>query len=157
MYKDPTAGTIPENPEQLQKIQRRQREAADSSEAVYNSYQDAKEKGTQAQVQILGGIMKGQPLATLFLIAARSLADLTGNAGFYTQCREGLREIYAIGLEDPDARENEADEIRQRIDKLETLKAAAPPGAYRFIDKALRQHRAELERLTAERKPRIEN
>lgn len=135
---------------QLQKIQRRQEEAAARSTAVYTEYQDAKTRSTQAQVKILGEMMKGEPLTKLFLMAAEAIADLTGNQGFKTQCKEGIEQIYASALEDPDAEANEAEKVRARLEKLKAAKERAPEGQYNFIAKAIRQHEAELNRLTAE-------
>ena len=135
---------------QLQKIQRRQKEAAARSTAVYTEYQDAKTRSTQAQVNILGAMMKGEPLAKLFLLAADTIADLTGNKGFKTQCKEGIEQIYASALEDPDAEANEAEKVRARLEKLKAARERAPEGRYNFIAKAIRQHEAELTRLTKE-------
>lgn len=135
----------------LYREQKEQRAAADQAASVYKEYQNAIKTVSSLEAEILNGLAAGENIAALFLKAARALSLLTGNRLFYDQIVEDIGSVYGYALQDHAAAELERDNIKQRLQKLEQA-AAAPDNPNRDnINRAIRAHRAQLERITGTR------
>ena len=83
----------------------------------------------------------------LILAVTMVLSLLTGNGLLYEQAAADIGTIYGYALRDPAAAELEAESVRERLRRLEAA-AEANPGSAEDIARAIRAHRAQLERLT---------
>lgn len=152
--KAPEETTAPEaqEPEQPQgnplfREQQRQRENAEQAATVYGAHQAAIKKVSSTEAAILKGLAAGENIAALFLKAVEGLSLLTGNRLLYEQAAADIGTIYGYALQDPAAAELEAENVRERLKRLEAA-AEANPGSAENIARAIRAHRAQLERLT---------
>ena len=152
--KAPEETTAPEaqEPEQPQsnplfREQQRQRENAEQAATVYEAHQAAIKKVSSTEAAILKGLAAGENIAALFLKAVEGLSLLTGNRLLYEQAAADIGTIYGYALQDPAAAELEAENVRERLKRLEAA-AEANPGSAENIARAIRAHRAQLERLT---------
>lgn len=130
--------------------QERQRENAEQAATVYAAHQAAIRKVGRIEAEILKGLAAGENIAALFLKAVEGLSLLTGNGLIYEQAAADIGTIYGYALQDPAAAELEAGNVRERLTRLEAA-AAANPGSAENIARAIRAHRAQLERLTGAR------
>ena len=149
----PEAQETPEQPQgnPLFREQQRQQENAEQAATVYEAHQAAIKKVSSTEAAILKGLAAGENIAALFLKAAEGLSLLTGNGLFYEQAAADIGSVYGYALQDPAAAELEAENIRERLRRLEAA-AEANPGSAENIARAIRAHRAQLERLTAAEK-----
>ena len=138
----PEAQEIPEKPQgnPLFREQQRQRENAEQAATVY-------EKVSSTEAEILKGLAAGENIAALFLKAVKGLSLLTGNGLLYEQAAADIGTIYGYALRDQAAAELEAANVRERLKRLEAA-AATGSGDTDNIARAIRAHRAQLERLT---------
>lgn len=127
--------------------QQRQRENAEQAATVYEAHQAAVKKVRSTEAAILKGLAAGENIAALFLKAVEGLSLLTGNRLLYEQAAADIGTIYGYALQDPAAAELEAGNVRERLKRLEAA-AEANPGSAENIARAIRAHRAQLERLT---------
>lgn len=115
---------------------------------VYRRQQEAIKQTEQIQADIAKGIRNGESMTTLFLLAVKGLSLATGNSVLYTQAAADVKAIYGRGLHDPGAREIEAAEIKERLQKLETAeRAATDSGDRERIGAAIKRHRELLQEL----------
>ena len=120
--------------------QQRQRETAEQAATVYAAHQAAAKKVSSIEAEILKGLAAGENIAALFLKAVKGLSLLTGDGLLYD----------GYALQDPEAAELEAENVRERLTRLEAA-AAANHGNADNIARAIRAHRAQLEHLTGAR------
>ena len=145
----PEAQETPEQPQSnpLFREQQRQRENAEQAATVYEAHQAAIKKVSNTEAEILKGLAAGENIAALFLKAVEGLSLLTGNALLYEQAAADIGTIYGYALRDPAAAELEAESVRERLRRLEAA-AIDNPDSAENIARAIRAHRAQLEKLT---------
>lgn len=127
--------------------QQRQRENAEQAATVYQAHQAAVKKVGGIEAEILKGLAAGENIAALFLKAVKGLSLLTGNGLLYDQAAADIGSVYGYALQDQAAAELEAENVRERLKRLEAA-AATGGGKTDNIARAIRAHRAQLERLT---------
>ena len=131
----------------LYREQQRQKENAEQVATVYKAHQAAVKKVGSIEAEILKGLSAGENIAALFLKAVEGLSLLTGNGLLYEQAAADIGTIYGYALRDQTAAELEAANVRERLKRLEAA-AATGSGDTDNIARAIRAHRAQLERLT---------
>lgn len=136
---------------QAQEKRRTGQQESTGAADIYKRQQEAIKRTELIQTDILKGIRKGESMTALFLKAAEGLALATGNSVFYTQAAADVKAIYGHALADPGAREIEAAEIRQRLQKLETAEREASGSDKERIKAAIQRHRELLQELTAQK------
>lgn len=131
----------------LYREQQRQKENAEQAATVYQAHQAAIKNVGSIEAEILKGLAAGENIAYLFLKAVKGLSMLTGNGLLYEQAAADIGTIYGYALRDQAAAELEAANVRERLKRLEAA-AATGSGDTDNIARAIRAHRAKLERLT---------
>lgn len=132
----------------LYREQQEQRHAAEQAAAVYREYQSAIKTVSSLEADILKGLAAGDNIAALFLKSIKALSLLTGNRLFYDQAAADIGSIYGYALQDPAAAALELENVKQRLNRLEQVAAAPNTPNRENINRAIRAHRAQLERLT---------
>lgn len=150
-HEPPTPQAEPEKPQAQGTLARRQQEekdAQDRAREVYRKHQEAVKRTEQIRTAILKGITAGESMTRLFLLATEGLSLATGDTMLHTQAAADVRAIYGHGLQDAGAREIEAAEIRQRLERLKAAERAATDGADRNrIARAIRRHGELLQQI----------
>ena len=144
----PEAQETPEQPQgnPLFREQQRQQENAEQAATVYAAYQAAIKKVSSTENAILTGLAAGENIAALFLKAVEGLSLLTGNRLLYEQAAADIGTVYGYALQDLAAAALEAANVKKRLSRLEAA-AEANTGNADNIARAIRAHRAQLERL----------
>lgn len=119
---------------------------------VYKTYQENIRKSAGLTSEILKGAQVAENSYSLLLKACKVISLMTGDTVFYSSMDSVIRNVYGIGLQEPQPIELELEQIRDRLKKLgeaQEREQAHPEARERIADsiKAHQRRAAELERL----------
>ncbi|MGI6227202.1 MAG: hypothetical protein ACOYJ1_13210 [Peptococcales bacterium] len=104
-------------------------------------------KSEHLKIEINKGIQAGQPIYKLLLKSIECISLMTGDKIFYTMSKDNLQTIYEI-LGEPEAKEIESQEVRSRLNKLNTAyELEADTRAKQRIKNAIKAHQEKLNKL----------
>ena len=110
-------------------MSREERRAADDRQRAERAFQQLAEirrTSGPARAEILRGIQRAEPLASLLLTACRSIATMTGDAAFAERAAADILTVYGKGLQQPEALTTEAEQCERRAALLAERLDAAP-------------------------------
>lgn len=112
---------------------------------VYKEYQNNIRTSSQLNTEIIKGLQAGEDIYRLFLKAIKSISLMTSDNVIYTVAERDIREIYGIGLQEPQPLKIELEQVAERLAKLE--RAEAEHNGLN-ISKAIQMHRSKIAELT---------
>lgn len=112
---------------------------------VYKEYQNNIRTSSQLNTEIIKGLQAGEDIYRLFLKAIKSISLMTSDNVIYTIAERDIREIYGIGLQEPQPLKIELEQVAERLAKLE--KAEAEHNGLN-ISRAIKMHRTKVAELT---------
>lgn len=119
---------------------------------VYKTYQENIRKSVGLTSEILKGAQVAEDSYSLLLKACKVISLMTGDTVFYSSMDSVIRNVYGLGLQEPQPIELEIEQIRARLKKLgeaQEREQAHPEARERIADsiKAHQRRAAELKRL----------
>lgn len=140
----------PQQAPTLQKKADNRKQQLEFSADVLKVHQEAKRKTTLLISDITKGLQQGEDIHDLFLKALEALALTTNAPDFYQRSRETLKTVYGVGLGEARPLEIELEDIRRRLERLQTaLKQADGAEEQRRLKNAIKAHEKRVEKLTA--------
>lgn len=106
-------------------------------------------KTSKIKTHIMACMDRGYSISSLFLEACKAISLCTNDTLFYEQAKEKLFDVYAKGLDDTNTKYLLADDIGRRLRLLQKAHFSEPDN--KNIEKALKAHIAEYERVTGEK------
>lgn len=108
-----------------------------------------KKQTSKIKVDILDYMDRGYSLSSILLKACKAISLCTNDTLFYEQAKEKLFDVYAKGLDDTKTKYLLANDIGRRLRLLQKAHFREPNN--KNIEKALKAHIAEYERITGEK------
>lgn len=108
---------------------------------VYKQYQQNIYKSGQLLTEIRKGILSGENIYTLFLLAIRAISCMTSNQMLYDEVNKNIQDIYGRGLQEQSALDLELVETQNRLNKLnDALAREQDPDCLKRISRAIEEH-----------------
>lgn len=121
---------------------------------MYATYQENIQRAGELRSDILKGIQTGEDPLALLLRAIECISLMTGDSTIYTQSKADILAVYGWGLGEPAPLEQDLEEARERLARLESIVVNAEglpeqerDRTERRLQNAIRQHRELIERL----------